>query len=67
MSEHFNSKVHMICLQQLKDHADDAMTKCVDALNRNMLHLHVEFLIQYTVWQSEAGHLQILKMRLNYK
>ena len=34
MSEHFNSKVHNICLQQLKYRTADTITKCVDALNQ---------------------------------
>ena len=34
MSEHFNSKVHNICVQQLKYRAADTITKCVDALNQ---------------------------------
>ena len=34
MSEHLNSKVLNICLQQLKYRAADTITKCVDALNQ---------------------------------
>ena len=67
ISEHFNSKVHNICLQQLKYRADDTITKCVDALNQKHAASTCRLFNTVYSWQSEAGHFQILKMRLNYK
>ena len=37
MKEHFSSKTHSICLEQLQHRANDQITKCMDALNQKRI------------------------------
>ena len=37
MKEHFFSKTHRICLEQLQHRANDQITKCMDALNQKRI------------------------------
>ena len=37
MKEHFSSKTHRICLEQLQHRANDQITKCMDALNQKRI------------------------------
>ena len=37
MKEHFSSKTHRICLQQLQHRANNQITKCMDALNQKRI------------------------------
>ena len=37
MKEHFSSKTHRICLEQLQHCANDQITKCMDALNQKRI------------------------------
>ena len=37
MKEHFSSKTHRICLEQLQHRANDQITKSMDALNQKRI------------------------------
>ena len=37
MKDHFSSKTHRICLEQLQHRANDQITKCMDALNQKRI------------------------------
>ena len=37
IKEYFCSKTHSICLEQLQHHANDQITKCMDALNKKRI------------------------------
>ena len=37
MKEHFSSKTHRICVEQLQHRANDQITKCMDALNQKRI------------------------------
>ena len=37
MNKHFSSKAHDICVKKLHNRKNEAITKCVDAMNENQI------------------------------